>query len=364
LEIPHEMPAITSESLADLLQTLVDIPSETGNEAAISNWVYDRVRALGTGEVLRSGHAVVWRGPERGRPRVVLAGHVDTVPAHGNARARREQGRLYGVGSTDMKAGDAVLLALLESLDPHALRFDLAAVFYDAEEGPLERNGLTRLLGEMPWLREARLAVLLEPTDLKVELGCIGSINAEVRVTGRSAHSARPWLGVNAVERAAPWLSEITRFPVTAVAIEGVEFRETLQVTMLRAGRAKNVVPDELVANLNYRFPPDRSLEQAERRLRALVPDAFEFQVVDRAAPGRVCADRPEVREFIQRFRPGVAGKQGWTDVAQFTAAGVAAFNFGPGIPELAHQVEEYCPIANLGTAFEWLSAFLSGAGA
>jgi succinyl-diaminopimelate desuccinylase len=356
------MPTMTSAALADLLHTLVDIPSETGHEAAISDYVHARLQARATGETLRSGHAVVWRGPARGRGLVVLAGHLDTVPANGNAQARREDGRLYGVGSTDMKGGDAVLLALLEALDPAALRFDLAVVFYDAEEGPLVNNGLTRLLAEMPWLREARLAVLLEPTDLKVELGCSGALNAEVRVTGTSAHSARPWLGVNAVERAAPWLAEITRFPVTPVLLHGVEFRETLQVTMLRAGRAKNVVPDELVANLNYRFPPDRTLEQAERRVRALVPDEFEFRVVDRAQPGLVCGDRPEVREFIDRFRPGVAGKQGWTDVAQFTSAGIPAFNFGPGIPELAHQVGEYCPIDNLGRAFDWLAAFLSEA--
>src|SRR5258706_1082173 len=258
-----------------------------------------------------------------------------------------------------MKSGDAVMRALAEGLDAARAPFDLALVFYEAEEGPLERNGLTRLLAEMPWLAQARLAILLEPTDLKVELGCNGSMNAEVRVTGRAAHSARPWLGVNAVERAAAWLDQVTRFPVTAVEVQGIEFRETLQVTTLRAGRARNVVPDELVANLNYRFPPDRTLEAAERRLRALVPDEFEFRVADRAAPGRVCADRPEVSEFVRRFGAAVAGKQGWTDVAQFTAAGVPAFNFGPGLPELAHQVGEYCPIQSLERARQWLAAFV-----
>lgn len=354
---------VTSDTLADLLETLVNIPSETGREAVIADWMASRLQALGRGELLRSGHALVWRGPRarRERPLIVLAGHLDTVPANGNATARRAEGRLYGLGSSDMKAGDAVLLALLESLDPERLRFDLAAVFYDAEEGPLAANGLTRLLAEMPWLKQARLALLLEPTDLRVELGCIGSLNAEVRVTGTSAHSARPWLGVNAIGRAAAWLAEITRFPVTATSIGGVEYRETLQVTTLRAGRAKNVVPDELVANLNYRFPPDRTIEQAEVRLRALVPEEFEFRVADAAAPGRVCADLAEVQEFVARFGASIAGKQGWTDVAQFTGAGVSAFNFGPGIPEQAHQVGEYCPLDNLDTAYRWLSEFLSG---
>ena len=355
---------MTAETLAGLLETLVNIPSETGSEAAIADWIAARLARVGGGETRRSGHTLAWRATPRGRPLVVLAGHVDTVPANGNAGARREGGRLYGLGASDMKAGDAVMLALLETLDLERLRFDLAVVFYEAEEGPLEKSGLRRLLGEAPWLRQARLAILLEPTDLKVELGCIGSMNAEVRVTGRSAHSARPWLGVNAVERAAPWLAEITRFPVTAVPVKGIEYRETLQVTTLRAGRARNVVPDELVANLNYRFPPDRTLETAERRLRALVPEEFEVTVVDRAPPGEVCVDREEVAEFVRRFGATIAGKQGWTDVAQFTAAGVPAFNFGPGVPELAHQRDEYCPVENLESAYRWLAEFLAAEGA
>lgn len=352
----------TDPALADLLEMLVNMPSETGQEGAIAADVTRRLAARAQGEVLRSGNSVVWRGPQAGRPLIVLAGHLDTVPANGNAIARREGDRLLGLGASDMKAGVAVMLALLDTLDPAALRFDLACVFYEAEEGPLERNGLTRLLGELPWLRTARLAVLLEPTSLNCELGCSGAMNAEVRVTGTSAHSARPWLGVNAVARAADWLAAITRFETTPHEVLGITYRETLQVTTLRAGRARNVVPDELVVNLNYRFPPDRTLEQAEARLRALVPDDFACRVVDRSPPGRVCADDPLVREFVARFGSPIAGKQGWTDVAQFTAAGTPAFNFGPGIPEQAHQAGEYCPIPNLGQAYRWLARFLSEA--
>jgi succinyl-diaminopimelate desuccinylase len=353
---------VTTESLAELLESLVNIPSETGHEAAIADWMMARLRARGLGECLRSHHSVVWRGPREGRPLLVLAGHLDTVPAKENSRARFSEGRVYGVGASDMKCGDAVMLSLVETLDPARLRFDLAAVFYEAEEGPADGNGLGRLLGEMPWLREAGLAILLEPTDLRVELGCSGTLNAEVRVAGKSAHSARPWLGVNAIERAAPWLAALARFPVTPVTVQGVEFRETLQITTLHAGRARNVIPDELVANLNYRFPPDRGLAQAASRLRALVPAEFDLRVVDRAPPGAVCADRPEVRDFIGRFRPAVAGKQGWTDVARFTELGIAAFNFGPGVPELAHQADEYCPVANLAPAYEWLARYLTEA--
>ena len=354
----------TAASLADLLETLVRIPSETGDERAIADWVQARLRECPSGECLRSGTSVVWRGPGRGRPLLVLAGHLDTVPANPGAKTRIEAGRLHGRGASDMKAGDAVMLSLVETLDPERLAFDLAAVFYDAEEGPADANGLGRLLAEMPWLGTARLAILLEPTDLRVELGCVGMMNAEVRVGGKAAHSARPWLGVNAVGRAAPWLAEITRYPVTKVQVEGVEFSETLQVTTLRSGRTLNVVPDELVANLNYRFPPGRALAEAERRLRALVPSEFEFRVVDQAPAGDVCATRAEVREFVERFRLPIAGKQGWTDVARFTAAGVPSFNFGPGVPEQAHQADEFCPLENLLPAYERLASFLSREGA
>jgi succinyl-diaminopimelate desuccinylase len=255
------------------------------------------------------------------------------------------------------------MLALVEGLDPAALRFDVAMVFYEAEEGPAANNTLPKMLNELPWLREAELAILLEPTDLQVELGCNGAMNAEVRVTGTSAHAARPWLGVNAVERASDWLSAITRFPVTPVLLHGLEYRETLQVTTLRAGKARNVVPDELIANLNYRFPPDRTVADAERRVRSLVPAEFEMKVVDVAPPGRSIGDHPAVREFTRRFGARTAGKQGWTDVARFTEAGIPAFNFGPGIAALCHHREEHIPVENLATAYRWLSEYLLEAG-
>jgi succinyl-diaminopimelate desuccinylase len=313
--------------------------------------------------VTRSGKGVVWRAPSRGKPLVVLAGHLDTVPPQGNERARREDGFVHGIGTTDMKAGDAVMLALHESLDAATLRYDLALVFYDAEEGPAVNNGLGRILRDMPWLAEASLAILLEPTDMNVEMGCNGILNVEVRVPGVAAHAARPWMGRNAVAEGAAWLAEITRFPVTPVSVQGLEYRETLQVTTLKAGTARNVVPAEMVVNLNHRFPPDRTTEQAITKLRALVPAGFGFEVVDQAPPGEVCLDRPEVHEFVRRFGAKVAGKQGWTDVARFTAAGIPAFNFGPGLAELCHRADERCPVENLGTAYEWLAAFLATEG-
>ena len=184
-------------------------------------------------------------------------------------------------------------------------------------------------------------------------------MNVEVRVHGKSAHAARPWAGVNAIERAAPWLAGIVEFPVTPVVVQGLEFRETLQVTRLDSGGARNVVPDELMANLNHRYPPGRTPAEAEALLRARVPAEFEFLVVDQAPPGQVCLDRPLVREFVDRFHLKATGKQGWTDVARFTELGVAALNFGPGLPDLSHVADEYCPVANLARTYDCLARFL-----
>ena len=351
---------VRSTSLTELLTTLVDIPSVTGNEQQIADWITRRLASAARGEVIRHGLSIVWRAPRKGRPLLVLAGHTDTVPPQGNATARLEGGKLYGLGTTDMKAGDAVMLALADELDPDSLRFDLAMVFYDAEEGPAERNGLKRVLNESPWLREASLAVILEPTDGALELGCNGILNVEVKVPGVAAHAARPWQGKNAVAEGADWLREITRVPVVPHLVQGLEFKETLALTTLRAGNTRNVVPAEMVANLNHRFPPGRTIEQAIAALRARVPAAFGFEVVDQAPPGEVCADHPEVQRLVRMSGAKLAAKQGWTDVARFTAAGIPAFNYGPGIPDLCHRADEHCPVENLTTVYENLAAFLT----
>lgn len=351
---------VTTATLVDLLEQLVNIPSVTGNEQAIADWITRRLASASRGEVIRHGLSVIWRAPRKGRPLIVLAGHTDTVPPQGNTVARREGDRLYGLGTTDMKAGDAVMLALADTLDLDAMPFDLACVFYDAEEGPAERNGLKRVLQESPWLRDAALAILLEPTDGAVEMGCNGILNVEVRVPGVAAHAARPWQGRNAVAEGAAWLGDITRFATTSHVLHGMEFRETLQVTKLTAGTARNVVPAEMVVNLNHRFPPDRSTDEAIARLRGLVPEAFGFEVVDQAPPGKLCVDDAIVQRFIRQTGATLAGKQGWTDVARFTAAGIPAFNYGPGIPDLCHRADEYCPIPNLMAVHDHLTTFLT----
>jgi len=353
------------ESLADLLVTLVNIPSVSGEEHAIADYIETRLHATGRGPLDRTRRSVVWRGPETGRPLLVLAGHVDTVRPQDNGCARREErpggAQILGLGSTDMKSGIAVMLRLAETLDLQRSRFDLACVFYDGEEGPSAKNGLRRVLARMRWLRKARLAVVLEPTALHVELGCNGTVNLEIRVPGVAAHAARPWTGRNAVTEGAAWLAGIGATPLRTVRVHGLEFRETLEVTRLRAGSARNVLPAEMLVNLNHRFPPDRTVDEAVERVSHLIPPKWQWKIRSSSPPGRVCFDDPEVQAFIQGSRLRVAGKQGWTDVARFTRRGIPAFNFGPGIPELCHRADEHCPVANLDAACERLERWIAG---
>ena len=356
--MPHA-PRPSDDALADLLERLVNIPSVSRQEQAIADLIAARLEARGTGEVIRINRSVVWRGPKRKKPLVVLVGHIDTVRPQGNEVARREDGNLIGLGSSDMKAGVAVMLALVETLDPLELPYDLAAVFYDGEEGPPERNGLRRVLRRKRWLRKARLAIVLEPTDLGVEMGCNGSVNLEITVPGRSGHAARPWTGVNAVRVGAEWLAAIQHAAVKTVEVQGLAFRETLEITRLRAGNARNVLPDRMLVNLNHRFPPDRTLEEAVQRVRELVPPEFVFEVRSGSPPGRVCLDDPLVQDFVRAAGGRVAGKQGWTDVARFTELGIPAFNYGPGLVEMCHRADEYCPLANLGVAYDVLAGWL-----
>jgi succinyl-diaminopimelate desuccinylase len=353
-------PPAGDHELATLTAELIAIPSVSGDEAALAGRVQEALSGV-RGETLRFGHNVVHRGPQRaGRPLVVLAGHLDTVPAQGNATPRFDGDRLFGLGASDMKAGLAVQLALAHALDLDAARFDLAWVFYECEEVALVRNGLRRLWGETPWLAGAALAIVLEPTAGAVELGCLGSLNAECTVRGRSAHSARPWLGDNAVYRALPLLARLAVLEPRPVETGGVTYRETWQVTTATAGIGRNVVPDAFTFNVNHRYAPTRTPDEAVAAFCAFVGDGAEVRVADLSPPAPPRAEDPMVAEFLGRFALERRAKQAWTDVAQFAERGIAAFNFGPGIPELAHRADEHVPIEHLGRVFAVLRKYLA----
>jgi len=353
-----------AEAVTDLValtSELIAVPSVSGHERALADHVQRALEGV-PGRLVRVDENVVHAAPRRhGRPLAVLAGHLDTVPAQGNEKPRVERGRLFGLGATDMKAGLAVMLELARALAARESRFDLAFVFYECEEVAFEKNGLRKLWAELPWLAEAQLAIVLEPTDCAVELGCVGSLNVEFTAKGTAAHSARPWLGDNAVYKALPLLERLAAMEPVPVTIAGVTYQETLQVTLARAGIGRNVVPDRFTVNVNRRYAPNRKPEDAIAEMRALVPPGdFELEVIDVSPPAPPNADCPLVAEFLGRFGLERRAKQGWTDVAQFTERGVPAFNFGPGVPELAHRADESLPVENLERAYRVLTEFLT----
>lgn len=344
-------------SLRDLLVELVDIPSETGSEGPLATYVGDRLERAGA-EVTRLGNAVV-ASRRSGRPRIDLYGHFDTVPAQGNLPARIEGGRLFGLGASDMKAGLAVMVTLLEA--PSPATYDIGAVFYDREEGPADENGLEAVLDAVPWLGDAELAIVMEPTGNEVQLGCQGAINATVMFEGRAAHSSRPWLGENAITRAGEWLAGMHALEPVEVEVAGLLFRETFAVTTARGGIAHNVIPASFQANVNHRFPPDRTLGEAEARLREVCAPADRVEVVDRAPPAPVPEENALLDRLVAVSRAPVTAKQAWTDAARLASRGIPAANYGPGEGAQAHRADESVALANLDESHRVLAALLVG---
>jgi len=346
-------------SLTDTLVELINIPSVIGNEEAITTAI--EFRLAGTRPQRRLGNALVV-GEPTGKPLIVLYGHTDTVPEQDNGAASIHGERVYGLGASDMKAGLAVMLHLLEDEAILDGPYDLTGVFYDKEEGPMADNGLEDVLDAVPWLADADFSIVLEPTDLNLELGCNGAMNADIVFTGHAAHSARPWLGENAVTKAGDWLAAMHARRPEPVAIAGLEYLEVFSVTRASGGIANNVLPSRFTLNLNYRFPPIYDLEEAEARLRDVASAADEVVITDAAAAGTI----PEGNAHLARLEDLVGGartaKQGWTDVARLTGRGIPAVNYGPGEVAQAHQRSESVPIENLGIVFSILERFLTGA--
>ncbi len=289
-----------------------------------------------------------------GEPReggVMLVGHLDTVPLQGDIGARLEGERIHGLGATDMKGGLAVMIHLVETLGPE----QVTCVFYAGEEGPLPGNQLTRVLEEADWLRGSSAAVVLEPTDRAIEAGCQGVINADVVFTGRPAHSARPWLGENAITKSSGFLAFLGTLEPEPHVVNGLEFLEVMSVTAAHGGVARNVIPGEFVMNINYRFAPDRSHDGAVARLHEVCAPADRIEVTDLAPAGSVDIDHPLFRALIESTGAPLRAKQGWTDVAQLSSAGIPALNFGPGEPALAHKPGESVRVSDLDWVYESL---------
>lgn len=343
-------------SLADDLVWLIDIASPTGKEEALRAAVADRLSANGL--PTRSVGRSLVAGRVTGRPIVSLYGHLDTVPEQGNLPARHAGGRVFGLGASDMKGGLAVMVALLE--DPQVLAgpFDVIGVFYDGEEGPAAGNGLERVLDQSPELAASEFGVVMEPTDGELQLGCQGVLNARVEFHGRAAHSARPWLGENAISKAGEWLAAMHVRQHRAVEVEGLSFNETYAVTMADGGVASNVLPARFVVNVNHRFPPDRTVAEATERLLEVCAGADEVSIVDSAPAAPIPAGNPHL-DRLRSLVPVVSAKTAWTDVARLTERGIPAVNYGPGEVALAHTVEESVEVAAVEGAFEVMREFL-----
>jgi succinyl-diaminopimelate desuccinylase len=357
------MPCMTaaldlSVDVVTLTAALVDIESVSHDEATIADAVEAALRPVPHLEVVRDGNTLVARTALGRAERVVVGGHLDTVPVNANLPSRLDGDLLHGLGSCDMKGGVAVALRLAATVaEPNR---DVTYVFYECEEVEAEHNGLGRLAAQRPELLAGDFAILMEPSNAAVEAGCQGTMRVDVVLRGERAHSARSWRGVNAIHAASPVLERLLAYEPRQPVIDGLTYREGLNAVGITGGVAGNVVPDLCRVSVNYRFAPDRSEEEAVAHLREVFA-GFEVEVHD-SAPGALPGlGRPAAAAFVEAVGGAVGPKFGWTDVAQFAQLGVPAVNFGPGDPMLAHTQGEHVPVADLRRCEDALRGWLHG---
>ena len=347
-----------SQPAAALTAQLVDIESVSGTERPLADAIEAALAGLQHLSLLRDGNAIVARTSFGRGERVVLAGHIDTVPVAGNVPSRRSDGMLYGCGSCDMKSGVAVQLRLAAQLMTASR--DVTYVFYDCEEVEAERNGLLRLSRNSPEALTADFAVLLEPTGAVVEGGCQGTLRADVTARGERAHSARSWLGKNAIHGAGGILDVLRGYSAREPVVDGLSYHEGLNAVAIRGGVAGNVIPDECTVSVNFRFAPDRSAEQAADHVREVFA-GWEVEVTDAAGGARPGLGKEAAASFVAAMGGQPRAKLGWTDVARFDALGIAAVNYGPGDPELAHTRNEHVPLAQIEQCEAQMLGWLRG---
>jgi succinyl-diaminopimelate desuccinylase len=368
-----------SLDIESLTEALVDIPSVSGGEKPLADAIEEALRALPRLTVDRYGNNVVARTSFGREKRVVLAGHIDTVPIADNVPSKVVDGVLYGCGASDMKSGVAVQLKIAAAVgaepDPRASRnaeptrrpgtvhrlepvHDLTFVFYDCEEVEAARNGLRHIANEHPDWLAGDFGVLLEPTDGVIEGGCQGTMRARITVLGVRAHSARSWLGKNAIHGAAPIITRLAEYQAREVEVEGLLFREGLNAVGISGGVAGNVIPDECVVTVNYRYAPDLTEAQAAAHVREVFAD-FDVKIVDSAPAARPGLDLPEAAGLAELTGAEPRAKLGWTDVARLSEIGIPAVNFGPGDPNLAHTRDEHVALSKVREAEELMLRWL-----
>ena len=349
-------------SSVDVTRQICDIESVSGNETTLADAIEQALTGLGHLEIIRDGDTVVARTHLGRAQRVVIAGHIDTVPLNKNLPARFETidgvEYLWGRGTVDMKSGVAVQLKLAAELTTPNV--DLTWMWYDHEEVSAALNGLGRLARNRPDLFTGDFAILGEPSNSQVEGGCNGNLRVEIRTFGQRAHSARSWVGDNAIHKAAPILATLAAYEAREVEVEGLVYREGLNAVGISGGIAGNIIPDECMVHVNYRFAPSRSADEAEAHLRELFAE-YEITVVDRAEGARPGLDAPLAQNFLAAVGAQARPKYGWTDVARFSALGIPAVNYGPGDPLKAHADDERVAIRQITECEEGLRSWLAG---
>jgi succinyl-diaminopimelate desuccinylase len=347
-----------SSDSAELTAALVDVPSVSGDEADLAVAIERALRGLPHLSVHSDGNTVVARTSLGRSRRVIVAGHIDTVPIAGNLPSRRENGLLYGCGSCDMKSGVAVALRLAARLT--GPRPDVTYVFYDCEEVEAKRNGLLRVSRNRPDLLQGDFAVLMEPTGALIEGGCQGTLRAEVTTRGKRAHSARSWMGSNAIHTAGGILDLLRSYQPREPEVDGLTYHEGLNAVGIGGGVAGNVIPDECTVTVNYRFAPDRSEEEAAAHVREVFA-GYEVEITDSSPGARPGLDHPAAAPLLAAVAGVPRAKFGWTDVARFALLGMPALNYGPGDPMLAHSPDEHVPVAQIAECEKTMEAWLTG---
>ncbi|OGG99413.1 MAG: succinyl-diaminopimelate desuccinylase [Candidatus Lambdaproteobacteria bacterium RIFOXYD1_FULL_56_27] len=351
------------KDLGQLLLELVLIPSPTGREQELSKHLFETLDPLEHYDCQQLGLGLCYFGPqEAAKPTLAFFGHLDTVMDQQTDLPCIKEGRVYGCGASDMKAGLAVMVSLMQKINTQLCQYNLIFVFYDREEGPYLENGLEPILQEMGSLFDKiDLAFVLEPTDNQIEMGCLGGLHAEVGFSGKSAHSARPWQGENALHKAWGLLKKLSETERKEVEFGGLKFYEVLSATQGRTNNSRNSIPATFELNLNYRFAPGKSLEQAKEEFLAWVGPEVSVRFVDEAPSAPVLVGNRILDQFVTRYQLSVLPKQAWTDIARLALAGIPAVNFGPGSGAMAHQKDEWASLQELERNYQTFSSFLLG---
>jgi succinyl-diaminopimelate desuccinylase len=348
-----------ADRLAARTLELVNIPSESRNEAEIASYVQEAI-----GDPTWRDGETLWYGDSAGdRPLVVLAGHLDTVPAQSNVPGHVTDDSVVGLGASDMKGGVAVMLEVAREWQDlrGSQPLDLNLLFFPREELPASESALPYVFDNVPRIHDAELAILLEPTDNTIQAGCLGNLNALITFHGVSGHSARPWTAENAIDKALDGLRAYATIEPRPVEIGGLTFIEVASITQIEGGIASNVIPDRVQANVNFRYAPDRSSSSADAYLRSLLPEGATYEHAGDSPPARVVTDSPLVHRLRAAGDLALEPKQAWTNVADFTSRGIDAVNFGPGATRYAHRRDERVEISALERSFESLWAFVTG---